>query len=222
MINEQRNEFVYRLKKLSSCVLSDAMDILGIRAVMSSSIKPVKTGINLAGPVVTIRRVKREKITINNFSEYAKIMHETIYNVEPGTIIVIDGDGDTESASWGGNMSTAAKANNLGGAIIDGGARDRHEIVDMGFPIFCKSFIPSAGERLVTIGYNVPIFCGGILIYPGDFVFGDDDGVVVVPQNRLEEVLILAEKIEHKERKIMEYLKEGHKLPEAIEKFKIK
>jgi regulator of RNase E activity RraA len=219
---EQRNEFICRLKELSSCVLADTMDELGIKATMSSSIKPVKSGIKLVGPVVTIRRIKKEKIGEGDFSKYAKILHETIYSIGPGDIIAIDADGDTESASWGGNMSTAAKLNSLGGAIIDGGARDRQEIVDMEFPIFCKSFVPSAGTRLVTIGYNVPIICGGILIFPGDFVFGDDDGVVVIPKNRLEEVLILAEKIEYKERKIMEYLNKGYKLPEAIEKFKIK
>ncbi len=92
----------------------------------------------------------------------------------------------------------------------------------MGFPIFCKSFVPSAGESLVTIGYNIPIICGGILINPGDYVFGDDDGVVVIPQNRLEEILSLAEKIEDSERKIMKYLKEGHKLTEAVGKYRIK
>lgn len=219
---EKRNKYIYRLKKLSSCVLSDAMDKIGIRAVMSSTIKPIKSGTKLAGPVATIRRIKKEKVVEGDFSQYTKTLHEIIYNVEPGDIIVIDADKDTESASWGGNMSVAAKAKNLGGAIIDGGARDRQEIEAMGFPMFCKSFVPSAGKRLVTIGYNIPIICGGILIYPGDFVLGDDDGVVVIPQNRLEEVLSLAEKIEHNERKIAEYLKEGHKLTEAVEKFRIK
>lgn len=217
----QKNEFVNRLKKLSSCVVTDSMDELNLNGTMCSSIKPVKSGIKLVGQVTTtIRRIKREKVGNGDFSRYAKTLHEEIYNTGAGDIIIIDADGDTESASWGGNMSIAAKLNNLGGAIVDGAARDWQEIVEMGFPIFSKSFIPSAGKRLVTIERNVPVICGGIMVSPGDFILGDDDGVVVIPKNRIEEILSLAEKIEYTERKIMEYLKDGYKLPEAVKKAK--
>jgi len=223
MEKEKKNEIVNRLRKLSSAVISDAMDKLGIKATMSSSIKPIKSGIKLAGPAVTIKRIKKGKIGEGDFSQYAKIMHETIDTTEPGDIMVIDADGDTESATWGGNMSTAAKAKNLGGAVVDGGARDQQEIVDMGFPLFMKSTVPTAGAgRLITVGYNIPVVCGDILVQPGDFIMGDNDGVVVIPKNRIEEVLELAEEIEYKESKMAEYLREGHKLMEAIGKFKIK
>ena len=223
MEKEKINEFVYRLKKISSCVISDATDKVGLKSSMNSSIKPIKLGTKLAGPAVTIRRIKKEKIGEGNFSQYTNILHEIIDTTEPGNIMLIDADGDTESATWGGNMSTAAKAKSLGGAIVDGGARDQKEIKDMDFPLFSKSTVPArSGGRLVTVGYNIPIVCGDILVHPGDFIMGDDDGVVVIPKNRIDEILTLAEEIEYKERKVLEYLKKGYKLKEKIKKFKIK
>ena len=109
----------------------------------------------------------------------------------------------------------------MGGVIIDGGARDRQEIAEMGFPLFMKSLVPTAGAgRLVTVGYNIPVVCGNILVHPGDMIMGDDDGVVVIPKNRIEEILELAEVIEQKESKMAEYLREGHKLMEAKFKYK--
>ena len=93
----------------------------------------------------------------------------------------------------------------------------------MGFPVFSKSIVPTAAGPLVTtIGINVPVVCGDILVRPGDIIVGDDDGVVVVPKDRLEEILKTAEETEELEQKSMEYIKEGHTMVEAINKFKVK
>lgn len=217
-----RSEFISRLKNLSSCVISDAMDLLGLKSVMNSSIKPIKSGTKLAGPAITFRRIKKEKISGGNFSQYTNVLHETIDSSEPNDIFVVDADGDTESSSWGGNMSIAAKTRNLGGVIIDGAARDKEEIANISFPLFCKSIIPTRSRgRLLTVEYNVPVICGDIFVHPGDFIMGDDDGVVVLPKNCIDEILTLAEEIEQSERKIQEYLKEGHTLIEAMQKYKL-
>ena len=221
MKTKEIEEYISCLKNLSSCVISDAMDKIGLKSVMNSSIRPIKSGITIAGQVVTVKSIKKEKIIESDYSKYTNILNEVTDGTEPGKIIIIDADGDTECASWGGNRSLAAKLRKIGGVIIDGAARDYKEITEMDFPVFCKNTIPpKSKDRLITIDYNVPVVCGGILIHPGDFIIGDDDGVVVIPANRISEILVLAEEIENKERKIVEYLKAGHKFSEAVEKFK--
>jgi 4-hydroxy-4-methyl-2-oxoglutarate aldolase len=222
-LDEQNMEkMVKRFKNISTTAISDTMDRLGIRSAMASSIKPLRPGIKIAGPALTVKRIRNpENLGKEDFKDYKMALHETIDSAKEGDIIVISADKDTEVATWGGNMTLRAMGNKLAGAVIDCGIRDSKELMEMGFPIFMRSIIPAAGTtRLTTVGVNVPIICGDILVHPGDMIVGDDDGVAVIPKNLAEEVLTMAEELEETERKSAQYIREGHTLIEAIKKYK--
>jgi regulator of RNase E activity RraA len=114
-------------------------------------------------------------------------------SILPGEVVVVSTHQSKRNAPWGELLSTAAKARGANGAIIDGLVRDVGKIEELGFPVFAAGIKPvdSMGRGIVT-GYNVPVECGEVLVNPGDFVFADLDGVVVIPKTNVEEVLRLA------------------------------
>ncbi len=221
-IVDNQAEIVERLKKASTSVLSDVMDRVGKRGCMSSSIKPLSPGLKIAGPAVTVKRIRKpHNIGEEDFKEYRRSLHQMIDNGNAGDIFVVAAEGETESANWGGLTALAAMQRKLGGAVIDGGVRDSVEISEMGFPIFMRSIFPgSPAPRLTTVGINVPVICGDILVHPGDMVVGDDDGVIVIPRDRAEEIVRMAEEIEETEGQMVEYLKQGHTLIETFNKYR--
>ena len=91
-------------------------------------------------------------------------------------------------------MAGAAKAIGLKGIIIDGAVRDKETFSESGFPIFAKGFIPNGPLKDGPGELHKPISCGGVSVIPGDLIIGDDDGVVVVPKEKIEETLSKAEK----------------------------
>lgn len=218
-----KEEIIGRLKKVSAAALADAMDTLGISSAMDSGIKPLDPGSKIAGPAVTINRIRKpENLGPEDFKEYGGMtLNQTIDSVKPGVVIVIAGQGETESGVWGANMSTRAKAIKVAGVVLDCGTRDSQEIIRMGFPVFTRSIFPRAGmHRLTTIGIDVPVVCGNVLVRPGDLIVGDGDGVVVIPKDHVEEVLNVAEKIEEIDKQSAEYILKGHTLVETKRKFK--
>src|SRR6185312_15677466 len=100
-----------------------------------------------------------------------------------GEVAVIGTAQSTRNAPWGELLSTAAKARGARGAVVDGLVRDIGKMEELGFPVFAAGIKPvdSMGRGIVT-AYNVPVECGEVLVHPGDFVFADFDGVVVIPQ----------------------------------------
>ena len=219
---QSMKKIVKRFQEVSTTGISDVMDKLGIRSAMGSNIRPLRPGIKIAGPAVTVKRIRNpENLGKEDFKDYKMALQETIDSAREGDVIVISADKDTEVATWGGNMTVRAVVNKLAGAVIDCGIRDSKELIEMGFPIFMRSIIPAAGTtRLTTVGVNIPIICGDILVHPGDMIVGDDDGVAVIPKDLAEEVLKMAEELEETERKSAQYIREGHTLIEAIRKFK--
>jgi len=220
-----QEEIAKRFMKVTTTVLSDVMDKLGIRCVMDSGIRPLCPGLKIAGPARTIKRIKTpQNITEEDYQEYAGLTyHETVDSAKAGEVIVISAEKETEAAGWGGNMSTRAKVIKLAGVVLDCSTRDSQEIVEMGFPVFSRGIFPKAALGiLTTVGINVPAVCGGILVHPGDMIVGDNDGVVVVPKDRAEEILKTAEETEEIEQKSMEYIAEGHPMVEAIKKYKVR
>ncbi len=107
----------------------------------------------------------------------------------PGDVLVIS-TMDDGSAVWGGNLSRGAQARGLAGVVVDGAARDVEEIGQLGFPVFARTTCVSASPIDLPIGeVNVPVACGGTVVFPGDLVIGDEDGVIVVRPADLDAVL---------------------------------
>ena len=123
------------------------------------------------------------------------------------------------SAVWGGLLSNAAVGRKAAGVITDGSARDYIEIVDLNFPTFCKGLTPydSLG-RMDGKERDIPVECGGIRVNPGDFVFGDIDGVVVVPKEIFEEVIEKAWEKVQGENSVREELRAGASVVKTFEK----
>jgi regulator of RNase E activity RraA len=118
---------------------------------------------------------------------------EAVDSLQPGEVAVVGTQKSVRNAPWGELLSTAARARGARGAVVDGLVRDVRKIEELGFPVFASGIKPvdSSGRGVVT-AYNVPVECGDVIVDPGDFVFADFDGVVVVPKDMVVVVLRLA------------------------------
>jgi len=156
-------------------------------------VRPLKPGLRVLGRALTLRFLPtREDVAAR--LEQPEHRHENIHRiaieaVRPGDVLVIDGRGQTEAGIVGDVLT--ARVRYLGGAgiVTDGGIRDSAEVKSMDFPVFCGGVHGAISPVLHWASdYNQPIQCGGTLVLPGDIIFGDDDGVVVIPQQLAAEV----------------------------------
>jgi len=186
-VEKPSNELIQYFREIPTAIVSDS---LGRNNTMKSNVKPIYSGVHLCGPALTV------KISAND----NLILHKAIKMAEPGDILVVDTGGYSESAVWGELMSISAKSNGISGIVIDGAVRDIRKIIELRFPVFCTSIVPRAPYSVHSGSINVAILCGGTIVSPGDTVIGDDDGVVVVPREKVEEVLVKCKtKIEEEE-----------------------
>lgn len=126
------------------------------------------------------------------------------------SVVVVDAGADQISGFWGELATTVCVRNGVRGAVINGGAKDTAFVKLMGFPIFARFSSPVDGfYRSRLRGWQIPIWFNGILIRPGDFIVGDSDGVVVLPQEIAEEVLIETERRAGNETETRNLLRQG-------------
>jgi 4-hydroxy-4-methyl-2-oxoglutarate aldolase len=131
-------------------------------------------------------------------------------------IVVVDAGADQVSGFWGELATTVCLRNGVKGAVINGGAKDTGIIKTMGFPIFCKFSSPVDGfYRSRLRAWQIPIWINEILIRPGDMVVADNDGVLVIPQEIAEEILIETERRVLEEAQTRKLLKKGVSADEA-------
>lgn len=143
------------------------------------AIKPLERGMRLLGPALTVRCFPKDNL----------MLHKALQIAQPGDIIVASTDGYPNAGYFGDLMATSARALKIGGLAIDGTVRDGAEIINMGFPVFCRGTC-MRGTVKNTLGLvNHPIFFGDVFVNAGDLVLADDDGIVIIPQTKLQEVL---------------------------------
>lgn len=123
-------------------------------------------------------------------------------------VIFIMAEGD-DNAVWGELTSKSAKKKKIAGTIIYGACRDFDAISKLDFPVFSKRVVPNAGKPLALGEVNIELECEGVKVRPGDYVFGDDSGVVVVPQELLDIVMEEALRIREKESDISRQIEDG-------------
>jgi RraA family protein len=164
------------LEPLPTAELADAA---GIPIAMDSSIRPVWPGARLAGPAFTVRTRPGEFRSVKEAAERAPA----------GAVLVVDGGGDLQRALWGDKMSGLALERGIIGLVVDGAVRDRDGIEGLGFPVFAAGSVPTPPARERPGELDVPVTCGGLQVRPGDLVYGDADGVVVVPRERHDEIV---------------------------------
>nr|WP_230177726.1 MULTISPECIES: RraA family protein [Bacillaceae] len=174
-------EIIERAKRLNTTLISDAM---GCTGSMDYKIKPVAPGMKVVGTALTVSLRPGDNL----------FLHQAIYDGKEGYVLVADGKGHTSNAYLGELMAGAAKAIGLEGVIIDGLVRDKETLSQLKFPIFAKGFIPNGPLKDGPGELHKPISCGGVSVIPGDLIIGDDDGVIVVPRDKIEVALSKAEK----------------------------
>jgi len=161
------------LLRVSTPNISDAMH----RSGELDGILPISPGMKIAGPALTVRSYP---------GDWAKPV-EAIDLVEDGDVIVIDAGG-MGPALWGELATHSAMQKKAAGVVIDGAIRDTVDIRALGFPAFSRLITPTAGEPKGFGEINVPIKVGGKRVFPGDWIVGDDDGVVVIPRDKVVEI----------------------------------
>ncbi|MDF2524573.1 MAG: proA 4 [Clostridiales bacterium] len=189
-------ELIDRASKLSPAQLCDGMKSLGImrEGCMDADLMPIDESKIMIGTACTVDTQDGDNFPI----------HVAIYQGQPGYVLVVAGKGYAESAYMGDLMGSAADAIGLNGIIIDGCVRDRIGLKNLNIPIYAKGFMQRGPAKKGPGEINTAVTCGGIKVEPGDLVFGDYDGVTVVPRSRIEEVLTEAEKKAAYERKRVE------------------
>ncbi|MFB7745868.1 RraA family protein [Streptomyces sp. NPDC056132] len=157
-------------------------DVVGRRQVMDIGIRPLWSPTpRVAGPAFTVRCPAGDNL----------MLHAAIYRAEPGSVVVVE-SGDLDYALAGGNVCAVAQRRGIAAFVVDGVIRDLAEVREAGFPVFARGVIPVPGTKEAVAPLNEPVRCGGVLVNAGDVVVADEEGVVVTPRARAEQVLAAA------------------------------
>jgi 3-hexulose-6-phosphate synthase/6-phospho-3-hexuloisomerase len=190
-------EIVKVFKLCSTPNISDAMHRRGeMRGIL-----PVAPGFKMVGKALTVRTYP---------GDWAKPV-ESIDLAGKGDVIVIEAGGK-EPAVWGELASWSCRTQGVEGVVIDGAIRDVEDIREMKFPAFSRLISPTAGEPKGFGEINVEITCGDVKVRPGDYIIGDDNGIVVVPKESAIEVANRSIDVREKENRVREEIKRGSTL----------
>lgn len=217
--NNDRQMFDTMQGKLYTGVVCDVLDELGYRnQAMRLDIRPLDKDYIVTGRAKTILAVDIYEILQDPYRGEI----EAVDSLKEDEVVVLATNRSQLNGIWGELMSTASKGRGARGAIIDGITRDSKKILQLGFPVFTVALKPldSKGRGMV-LKYDCPIMCGDIMVYPGDVIFGDIDGVVVIPSKIAEEVCLQALAKVEKEDQSREELLNGAYLKDVYEKYKV-
>lgn len=154
-------------------------DILGREQVVEGAIRPLWSPMpRVAGPAFTVRCPAGDNL----------MLHAAIHRAQRGSVIVVQA-GDVDYAVSGGNVCAVAQRRGIAAFVVDGVIRDIAEVRDLGFPVFARGVMPVPGGKNVVAPLNEPVQCGGVTVGAGDVVVADEEGIVVVPIARREQVL---------------------------------
>ena len=205
MANEDQN--LVRAARLDTTALSDAMDRLGIGG-QCLGIKPLDHRFRLAGRAYTI--------LYGPASKPPGTVGDYIDDVPPGGIVVLDNGGREDATVWGDILTWVAHSRGVAGTVIDGACRDTALSLELGYPIYSRSYSMRTGKDRVQVeATNGPVNIGDARVNPGDLLRGDSDGVVAIPRAHEEEILRIAEEIDAVEDRIRRAVRGGMTLVEA-------
>ena len=192
-----------RLRKLGAATLSDA---LGKGGAMDHAMQCRSANPRMAGQAFTVRVHTADILMIS----------KALAECPRGRVLVIDGRGEPDTAIWGDLTTLAAQLKGLGGVVIDGAIRDARNIRKSPLPVFARAVVPNGGgaEYLGEIG--VPVTCGGQVVRPGDWLAGDEDGVVVIPVEKLEAAMRTAEQIVAAEKRMEKAIRAGTEIASLL------
>ncbi len=214
-------------RELFTALVGDSLDKMDLtHQFLPQGVKPLASGMMVIGRAMPVLEAdvfaERGGGTVNALmSKPFGLMFEALDSLKPGEVYICSG-ASPRYALWGGLMSTRAMKCGAVGAVVDGFSRDTPEILRLGFPVFSMgTYAQDQGPRGKVIDYRVPVEFGGIRIEPGDIVYGDLDGTLVVPKAAVEEAFSLAIEKARGEKCVLKALQDGMTTVEAFAKFGI-
>lgn len=208
---------IAEFRRVEVASVSDAIEqLVGKRMYMRHHMQPIFTA-KFAGFARTVQLKKDEG---NSDPTALNGMLSAIDEGSTDSVYVMTVEDGADIAGMGGLMGTAMAARGFSGAVIDGGVRDVAYLRKIGFPVFATGIVPSTSVHHYRFaGAQIAVTCGGVVVNPGDIVVADSDGVVVVPRNRAQEVLSLAQQMDFKEHSMYPEIERMKSIVEAVKKF---
>ena len=200
----QHINLISLLENVSACQISDAFNSISRRSGVIHSIKPINN-----------QKVWGRIFTAETESDDWGTSAQAIDEADDGDILFFKVS-STDKAIWGELASTCARDNGIKATVIYGSARDLDALLYMDYPVFASDFCPNAGSALGLGTLNEPIVVDEMLINPGDFLFGDESGIVVIPQELFAKTMSATLSVKIKESKIVEAIADGMTLAEIV------
>ena len=204
-------------QSLYSAVVSDALDGLGYTHQSPRLLLKPFTGTRLlVGRCKTTLWVDMAHVDARPYELELKAVDEC----QPDDVLIAAAGGSTRSGIWGELLTTAAKNQGCVGAVIDGAIRDVSKIRDLNFPVYARSTcVYDSLNRQRVVDVDVPVEIDGVQFHPGDLVFADEDGIVVVPKKVEAEAIERAWKKVHAENVVRDAIRDGMKSAAAFAKY---
>ena len=211
------DQTIERYKALYTGAVSDVLDEMGLHnQALPYYLAPLKMDMVVAGPAFTGQGFPVDDLSDDDSNKRIEMLE----SIKPNTISVWQTNGHMESAHWGEIMTNAARERGCTGAVVDGGLRDTGFVLKMNFPIFCRFRVAASSVGKWAIKeWMIPIKVGKTIVNPDDFIFGDIDGVVVVPKDLTVEVLLKTEAVVDRENKMRAELSKGTTVSEVYRKY---
>lgn len=209
----EKNSMDAYLKKLytfNTTEISDALDACKVEGALLH-IKALAPGMKMAGPAYTVCYATNEQKS----SEF-KNAANYIDAVPEHSVVVIDNNGRIDCTAWGAILTKMALHMNIAGTVVNGAIRDVDFIREANYPLFCAgTYMRSGKNRIHKVAEQCPLIINEVTINPGDIIFADDNGVLVIPKQLISEVIEKAEKVKFTERNITKAIQEGFSLEQA-------
>jgi regulator of RNase E activity RraA len=208
-------ELCRRYEALFTGAVNDVLREKGLlHQTLPHGILPLREDMVVAGIAFTVKGCKN-RTTAGEMAQRAQMLEA----IHADSLVIWDTSGDDESAQWGEVMTQAARRAGCRGAVIDGGVRDTRKVLAQQFPVFCR-YRTSNGMlgRFRMVDYQSPIRIGQVDIHPGDVVFGDIDGVLIIPRRLALEVLERAEQVREEEKTYKGWIDNGMSASEVVDR----
>jgi regulator of RNase E activity RraA len=210
------NTLLDAFANLATPTIANALDDANFEGVMQG-LSQMVPGTRCVGRAVTVREItgQRGDFTSDDFK-----VGRIIDAAGPGDILVIDNGGHCVS-TFGGLATLAAKVKGIAGLVVDGGVRDREEMIEHSYPVFARHMTPLTGRtRLAITGINEPVACGGVRVRAGDIIVADGSGIVCIPVEHAGRVAELASAYARDDEQAAAELAKGLSFSEAMAKFR--
>ncbi|RNE67311.1 4-carboxy-4-hydroxy-2-oxoadipate aldolase/oxaloacetate decarboxylase [Cryobacterium tepidiphilum] len=187
------------IRRLGSFTAATIHEAQGRRGAVASNIKPIDRNQSFIGSAFTVVCAPRDNLMLQVAIHYA----------QPGDVLIVSAGEFAEAGTFGDVLGNAAKAKGIAAVVTDSGVRDTQELRELGLPVFSGS-VSIKGTVKETLGHiNQPLVFGDQLIYPGDVVKGDADGIVIVRRDEVEDVIGLSAARDDNEARLIELYKQG-------------